>query len=112
MAVIFYSSSLSNPAPQLTGLVWDKLLHAGGYALLAFLYARALSGEGVALRATIVGAVVLTSLYGASDEIHQSFTPMRNMDISDWFADSFGGAIGTIVWAVTLALRPRRPLRR
>ena len=93
MAVIFYSSSQSNPAPQLTGLVWDKLLHAGGYALLAFLYARALSGEGVALKATIVGAVVLTSLYGASDEIHQSFTPMRNMiwsigAIDRWVAGS------------------------
>jgi VanZ family protein len=112
MAVIFYSSSQSNPAPQLTGLVWDKLLHAGGYALLAFLYARALSGEGLALKAAILGAVVLTSLYGASDEIHQSFTPMRTMDITDWFADTTGGAIGGVAWAVSTALRPRRPPRR
>jgi VanZ family protein len=112
MAVIFYSSSLSNPAPQLTGLVWDKLLHTAGYALLGFLYARALSGEGLALKATIGGAVVLTSLYGASDEFHQSFTPMRTMAVTDWFADSVGGAIGGILWAVSTALRPRRPPQR
>lgn len=112
MALIFYSSSQSNPAPELTGLVWDKLLHAGGYALLAILYARALRGENLAVRVAAVGAVLLTCLYAASDEFHQSFTPMRTMDIRDWIADSIGGVAGAIVFAVSTASRPPRPLRR
>jgi VanZ family protein len=71
MALIFYSSSQSDPAPELTTVVWDKLLHGGGYAFLAFLYARALRGEGLAVKAIAVGAMVLASLYAASDEFHQ-----------------------------------------
>jgi VanZ family protein len=99
MAIIFYSSSQSDPAPALTGFFWDKLLHSSGYALLAILYAHALRGEGLAVRLVAVGAMLLTSLYAASDEIHQSFTPMRTMDIRDWVADSIGGMVGAAVYA-------------
>lgn len=110
MAVIFYSSSQSNPAPELTSLVWDKLLHACGYALLALLYARALSGEGFGFKATVVTAFLLTIAYGVSDELHQSFTPMRTMDAGDWLADSAGAGVGGILWALGWALG--RPLLR
>jgi VanZ family protein len=98
MAIIFYSSSQSNPAPTLTNLVWDKLLHASGYALLGILYARALRGEGASVLFVALLAAVFTSLYAASDEWHQAFVPMRTSDVRDWIADTIGGFGGVAAY--------------
>jgi VanZ family protein len=110
MALIFYSSSQSDPAPALTHFIWDKALHSAGYAFLAFLYARALNGEGFNAKVTLLAAVILTSIYGASDEFHQYFTPMRTPDLTDWLADSTGGAMGAVAYAI--ATLPSSRLRR
>ena len=113
MALIFYSSSQSDPAPALTSVVWDKLLHAGGYAVLGILFAIALHGEGLAPLRSVVLAVLLTSLYAASDEWHQSYTPGRESDVRDWLADSIGGTVGAAgLGVVSTASRRRRPPRR
>jgi VanZ family protein len=103
MVLIFYSSSQSDPAPAVTQVVWDKLLHLGGYALLALFFARALRSEGAGRLVTTVAAIVLTSVYGASDEWHQMFTPMRDSDIRDWLADTLGAAIGALAYALLAA---------
>jgi VanZ family protein len=108
MALIFYSSSQSDPAPALTHAVWDKLLHSGGYAVLAVFFAIALRGEGLSLGRTVVLAVVLTSLYAASDEYHQRFTPQRQSDIDDWLADSVGGTMGAAAFAGILKVKISR----
>jgi VanZ family protein len=105
MALIFYSSSQSDPAPALTHAVWDKLLHFGGYAVLGVFFALALRGEGLPIGRTILLAVVLTSLYGASDEYHQAFTPQRESDVNDWVADSVGGTIGAAAFAAVVKVR-------
>jgi VanZ family protein len=94
MAVIFGLSSLSNPLPELTKRIWDKLLHTVEYAGLAVLLARALVREGVPLRRVLVLAVLGASLYGASDEVHQAFVPGRDSTPRDWAADTIGGLIG------------------
>src|SRR4051812_46675236 len=80
MGIIYYLSAQSDPMPRVTAVVWDKLLHFVEYGGLATLFARALLGEGLTVAATIVAAVVLTSAYGASDEIHQSTVPQRQAD--------------------------------
>jgi VanZ family protein len=114
MAFIFHLSSESNPLPALTARVWDKLLHLIEYGGLAALLCRALWGEGFGWVTAIIGAIVLSSAYGASDEWHQLFTPGRDSDIYDWFADTLGGAAGSggyrallIVWRRIAA--PRQP---
>ena len=99
MAFIFYSSSQSDPMPALTQVVWDKLLHCAGYSLLALLFCRALRGEGFTTATTALVAVLLTSLYGASDEWHQKFTPLRSSDVQDWLADTTGGLLGAAAFA-------------
>jgi VanZ family protein len=43
--------------------------------------------------------MVFCSLYGASDEWHQSFVPGRMVEVADWLADSIGGVIGAVVAA-------------
>ena len=111
MAFIFFSSSLSDPAPVLTQNIWDKLLHGAGYGVLALLYVYALAPGKSTMRVAVV-AIALTSLYAASDEVHQRFTPGRNPEVRDWFADTVGGAIAVGGYVVSTASRPRRLPRR
>jgi len=108
MAAIFFLSSESDPAPQVTARVWDKALHCVEYGGLALLLCRALLGEGIGWAAALVVALVATSAYGASDEWHQSFTPGRSSDVRDWMADSLGAAIGLVGVVVISKMQPRR----
>jgi VanZ family protein len=111
MTAIFHFSSQSDPLPTLTEHVWDKLLHTVEYAGLAVLIFRGLDGE--ALRPWVAAAltVLLVSLYGASDEWHQLYVPMRSPDVQDWMTDTLAGGIGTAACVVVTAWA-RRPLPR
>lgn len=73
----------------------DKTLHMVAFGGLALLVLRALAGgvwRGVT-RWTLIGCVVITTLYGAKDEWQQSFTPGRTPDAMDLVADLGGAAI-------------------
>jgi VanZ family protein len=75
----------------------DKMLHGGAYALLGFLFYRALRtgplGSKVFL--LIFFSSALATLYGVSDEIHQHFVPSRDADIMDVAADLAGSIAGS-----------------
>jgi VanZ family protein len=108
-AVIFVLSSLAGlPAPP--GGFTDKHAHFAAYAVLCTLIVWALTDRAPA-RTTwtvAVAAVVLASLYGASDEWHQSFVPGREVSALDWAADTAGAvmaAAGLWAWAIIRARR-------
>lgn len=82
----------------------DKVLHFGAYALLGFFLAHAVSASGAQPR----WAVPLGWLYGASDELHQSFVPGRSMDPADWAADALGVLAGTFAYTRFQAWRRGR----
>jgi len=89
MLTIFWLSS-SADAQGLDGfLAWlpfkDKIAHAGIFGLLAILLR--LAGF------TFWQALVLSSFYGFSDELHQHFVAGRSRDIFDWLAGTLWGAI-------------------
>lgn len=42
-------------------------------------------------------AVVVASVYGVTDELHQSFVPMRSCDPADWLVDTAAAAVGALV---------------
>lgn len=84
LAIYLVSGRSTVPVPDVSGA--DKVLHFGAYALLGLLLAFAVHRS--ALSPWV--AVVLGVLYGASDEIHQSFVPGRSPDIRDWVADALG----------------------
>jgi VanZ family protein len=107
MALIFYLSSQSDPAPAVTAVVWDKALHLAGYAVQAILFGRALTGEGFGPAGAALGAVVLASLYAASDELHQAWTPMRMADARDWVADTLGAIVGSAAFFAAGTMRRR-----
>ncbi|MDH4155186.1 MAG: VanZ family protein [Nitrospira sp.] len=97
-ALIFYVSSQSHPEEQVpfVTLFSDKVVHAVEYALLGALCCRAFqaSRREAWRRQAILLAIVFTSLYGISDEIHQSFVPFRESSAFDWVADTIGAAVG------------------
>jgi VanZ family protein len=96
--LIFHFSSESNPLPGLTSLVWDKALHTTEYAGFALLLCRALRGEGLRWWTSVVLAVILASVYAATDEWHQLFVPQRSADVADWAADVVGAAAGSSLY--------------
>jgi VanZ family protein len=108
MVLIFHFSAEPNPMPEVTARVWDKLLHTAEYGGLALLFCRALVGEGLTWPIAGVVALVLTSAYGATDEYHQLFVPLRSSDYHDWVADSLGGAIGAMAYVAGLIAYRRR----
>ncbi len=95
-AIIFALSSESRPLPFLPDelMLHDKLLHAVEYAVLGALLVPSLRLAGLGRRAAVLVAVLVGSLYGASDEIHQSFVPGRDAAVLDWVADTLGVALG------------------
>jgi VanZ family protein len=104
-AVIFHFSSESNPLPVLTEHVWDKALHALEYAGLALLVSRGWQGEGFGRGWALVLAIVVTTLYAASDEFHQLWVPGRDSSVFDWMADAIGGAAGAVLFAAVTSVR-------
>ena len=102
--LIFYFSAQSHPEDRLPSFllkhVSDKVLHAVEYAGLGGLCYRAFRwglSERVSSRALLF-AIVTTSLYGMTDEVHQLFVPFREASWQDWLADAIGAVIGVLSW--------------
>jgi VanZ family protein len=108
MSLIFYLSS--QPDVPLPPGVGDKPTHSIAYSILGVLIVRALAG-GLPARiggATALAAIVLTTAYGVSDEVHQMFVPGREADFNDVVADAIGGALGTgLCWLWGIIARAR-----
>lgn len=107
--LIFYLSSLSHPEeklPLLLSDVSDKLLHGLEYAALGGICYRAVRWGSHARLAphALTLAIILASLFGLSDEIHQWFVPFRDSSWQDWMADSLGAAIGAITMKYLMTL--------
>jgi VanZ family protein len=106
--VVFYAggisigSSLSHP-PLVSTVdlpYFDKLCHFTEYSGLTILLIRALSLTYAtrASTALAVWAAILVVLYGASDELHQAFTPNRVMSGYDLLADAVAAGVVAGVW--------------
>ncbi|MEM7393782.1 MAG: VanZ family protein [Verrucomicrobiota bacterium] len=76
---------------------FDKIAHLGVYGILGFLVFMAFIRETRKTPgAAFVLSILIASLYGLSDEWHQSFVPGREVEAMDWVADTFGGAFGAL----------------
>jgi VanZ family protein len=115
MALIFFASSV--PGDQLPGHFWDKAVHVLVYGGLGVLFLLPLAEGRIDAVTTRVAAaaVLLATLYGVFDEIHQAFTPERSPDWHDLLADFLGASLGVIVMLMLLAVWRRargEPVRR
>lgn len=103
-AAIFHFSSLSHPEEELPELliqqVSDKVLHLVEYGILGALCYRAFrwAAGPAAVKQALMLAIGAASLYGLSDEAHQSFVPTREASWLDWVADTVGAVAGAIGW--------------
>jgi VanZ family protein len=98
MGVIFAFSA----QPSLdSGLGWidhigRKFVHFAEYALLCFLWWRAIKTVTNPRRAVVL-AFLITSAYAITDEYHQTFVDGRHGTPVDWLIDS-AGAAAAAVW--------------
>lgn len=95
--LLFFLSSRSQ-LPTIAISHVDKVEHFTAYGIFCALTLRALYGYGWRGAVAVVAAVAITSLFGASDEFHQSFVPGRDTDVFDWVADTLGATAGALVW--------------
>jgi VanZ family protein len=97
MAVIFALSAQPSLDSGLGTVdqIGRKLVHFAEYALLAFLWWRALRTRMTAGQAALA-AFLITSAFAATDEFHQSFVEGRHGSVLVWAIDSAGAALAAV----------------
>lgn len=94
--IIFNFSSGS--IPKASPVYWQdfaikKIGHILLFGILATLIYRGLIGENVERKRSGIISVIISTLYGASDEFHQSFIQGREARIRDIIFDSLGATL-------------------
>lgn len=74
-------------------LLPDYVMHFIEYSMLAAAYYFALNPLVADKKRLFLFCVLATSLYGLSDEFHQSFVPTRTPDVKDWAVDTLAGFV-------------------
>lgn len=104
-AVIFGFSSLHGS--QVPGR-FSVEGHLSEYAVFGVLLWWAFGGARGGWK-PVVAAIVVASLYGISDEWHQSFVPGRTPDPLDWATDTAAAAVAVLAcWAIARSRANRR----
>jgi VanZ family protein len=97
----FFLSAQPPPGlPPLGPWFWekDKVEHLTYFFLTGLFAVRAARfGEGWSRGKTAVFLILAGLLWGCSDEIHQSFTPGRDVEIGDVLADTAGVALAVLI---------------
>jgi len=91
---IFALSSMPRPPILSDWDFSDKYKHVMLFGVFAATLWRALTQTlGNKPAWLVIYTVAISSLYGASDEFHQLFTPGRSCDWRDWMADTIGAIL-------------------
>lgn len=110
MAALFAVSSIPDDDGTLSRTVLflqpelQNLLHVPAFALLAWLWWRALAARGVRSMAAAAVAAAIATAYGALDEVHQYFVAGRTASVTDALLDA-AGALLVLAWAALSARR-------
>jgi VanZ family protein len=106
----FWSSQSSLPIdrPPVSTLLHGfqhRVAHMVAFGMLALLARWAFDGFP---RAAWL-AIFWTSAFGATDELHQIFTPRRHPGVDDWAVDTLAACLAMLAWPL---LTPRRSMIR
>lgn len=108
--IFFLSTREMGTAPPPWFLSNDKVVHAVLFGVLAALvHLAARRAERWNVRRAAATALVMASLYGATDELHQLRTPTRSADPMDWVADTVGAALAVAAAAAVGRRQAGRP---
>lgn len=86
----------------LTDFIVRKSAHCLEFTGLSFLFN--LSLYVTKNKPSFVFAVMLTSIYAATDEFHQLFVEERSCQITDWAIDTAGAILGALGFLVILSI--------
>lgn len=106
LVLIFALSSIPNrivvsePSP----FPFDKVAHGIEYAVLAFMIAWLARRRWGSVGLAMALGVALSTLYGATDELHQIYVPGRDAGLPDFYADVVGAVVGAAVAGVVMRL--------
>jgi VanZ family protein len=96
--VLFGATTLPAASMPSFGVV-DKVNHLSAYFILAILlFLTLLFQQKIPLAKNKVAAyaLIICSLYGMLDEVHQIFIPGRSAEFLDLFADILGAGLGVL----------------
>ncbi|MCW3075256.1 MAG: VanZ family protein [Flaviaesturariibacter sp.] len=95
LSVLFFLPGAAFPKASWLDLIYfDKLVHVGLFALLAFLWCWAL----LLTHAQLIKLFLLLAAYGLGVEIIQeTWVLHRSFDWVDWLADTIGASFGILV---------------
>lgn len=93
--IYWLSDQSSLPTPMLFPHQ-DKVFHAGAYFIMAML-AWASFYQLMSKNWAFLISVIFCSVYGGTDEWHQSFVEGRFSDVADWLADTLGAMIAMMI---------------
>jgi VanZ family protein len=101
--IIFWLSSLTAlPHIKVPIIGADKLAHMSVYFVFCWFSRRALFFQNASQfikKWSLLGAFVLTCLYGYFDEVHQLYVPGRTYDYFDMLADAIGASFFVILFS-------------
>ena len=101
MCLIFCLSSLPGsklPTWGIGSVDLGDFLHFPVYYGLGILWLIALEARRVPERKSAFLAVFFATLFGALDEVHQSFVPLRYMDFWDGVVNCAGATCAALTW--------------
>ncbi len=114
MGLIFWLSSIPRIPVIHAPIEIDKVVHTSVFFVLCWFSYRAFRYQSRFLsvqKYALVLALVLTALYGVTDEIHQRFVPGRTFDYFDMLADATGAVAFAILLQIRTAVKRRAGLR-
>ena len=85
-----------------TTFIVRKLAHCLEFTGLGLLFAVSLYLTR-SKRSTLF-AILFTSLYAVTDEVHQIFVTGRSCEFRDWVIDTFGALVGALGFVIILAI--------
>ena len=110
---LFIYIQSANPSPdQIPSIPFiDKVLHGAAYGIMGILFYRAYQTLRIKdnIHMLMLLSVVSASLYGISDEIHQSFVPFRDAEVTDVIADILGAVGGVFLYQMLIVSRIEKP---
>ena len=91
---------------------YDKLIHVGIFAVLAFLFMQPLTKSSLSKKQQwqyFIKIALATVVWGYTTEVIQKFfIPGRSYDLTDWLADSIGGIIAMIFCKLYFLKSPKK----
>jgi VanZ family protein len=105
---IYIQSDHPSPEQIPTFPYVDKVLHATAYGIMGILFYRAYQTLRLKdnIKMLMFLSVISASLYGISDEIHQSFVPFREAEVADVIADMIGALSGVCLYQLLIVSKP------